>query len=45
MGVRDLTQWMCQHLERDHGFIVGQSGLEREDERYLRGRLSPVFEG
>jgi hypothetical protein len=40
-----VKAWMCQHLERDHMFIAGQPGLEREVERYFRGWLGPVFEG
>lgn len=42
---RGVKSWMCEHLDRDHIFVVGQPGLEREVERYLRGRLGPVFEG
>ena len=50
LGIEHLEEtgvkaWMCQHLERDHIFIAGQPGLEREVERYFRGRLGPVFEG
>lgn len=37
----DVKNWICQHLARDHFFVYGQPGLER----YLRGRLGPVFEG
>jgi hypothetical protein len=40
-----IKAWMCQHLDRDHIFVSGQPGLEREIERYFRGRLGPVFEG
>jgi hypothetical protein len=40
-----IRAWMCAHLDRDHIFVTGQPGLEREIERYLRGRLGPVFEG
>jgi hypothetical protein len=40
-----IKAWMCEHLERDHVFVAGQPGLEREIERYFRGRLGPVFEG
>ena len=50
LGIEDLVEagvkaWMCLNLERDHVFIRGQPGLEREVERYFRGRLGPVFEG
>ena len=37
-----LSFW---YATRDHVFIAGQPGLERVVERYLRGRLGPVFEG
>lgn len=40
-----IKAWMCEHLDRDHIFVAGQPGLEREIERYFRGRLGPVFEG
>jgi hypothetical protein len=40
-----VKAWMCEHLDRDHFFVSGQPGLEREVERYLRGLLGPVFEG
>ena len=40
-----IKAWMCEHLDRDHIFIVGQPGLERQVERYFRGRLGPAFEG
>lgn len=40
-----IKRWMCEHLDRDHVFVVGQAGLEREVERYFRGCLGPVFEG
>ncbi len=50
LGIEQLDQagikaWMCEHLDRDHIFVAGQPGLEREIERYFRGRLGPVFEG
>lgn len=41
----DVKSWMCENLDRDHFFVSGSPGLERELERYLRGRLGPVFEG
>jgi hypothetical protein len=41
----EIKAWMCEHLERDHVFVAGKPGLEREIERYFRGRLGPVFEG
>jgi|SRR5579862_382723 len=50
LGIQELDErsvkaWMCEHLDRDHIFIAGQPGLERDVERYFRGRLGPVFEG
>ncbi len=41
-----VKTWMLANLERDHFFVpVAHAGTERELERYLRGRLGPVFEG
>ena len=40
-----VKRWICDHLDRDHVFVAGQPGLEREIERYFRGRLGPAFEG
>ena len=50
LGIEQLDQagikaWMCKYLDRDHIFVAGQPGLEREIERYFHGRLGPVFEG
>lgn len=42
----NVRAWMLANLERDHFFVpAGHPGMERELERYLRGRLGPVFEG
>jgi hypothetical protein len=45
LDANSIKLWMCEHLDRDHIFVVGQPGLEREVERYFRGRLGPVFGG
>jgi hypothetical protein len=45
LDVGGVKAWMCEHLDRDHIFVAGRPGLEREIERYFRGRLGPVFEG
>jgi hypothetical protein len=51
LGIEDLDMstvkaWMLEHLERDHFYVpLSDAGVERELERYLRGRLGPVFEG
>lgn len=51
LGINELTPqtvraWMFNNLERDHVFVpVDAGGLARDLERYLRGRLGPVFEG
>lgn len=51
LGIDDLDElsvksWMMKNLDRDHFFVPEiHAGLERELERYLRGRLGPVFEG
>ena len=44
LGIEQLDEagikaWMCDHLDRDHIFVTEQRGLEREIERYFRGRL------
>jgi hypothetical protein len=40
-----VKPWMLTHLDRDHVFVPAGRGLEREIERYVRGRTGPVFEG
>ena len=51
LGIVDLDEfavkaWMLENLERDNFYVPStDAGVERELERYLRGRLGPVFEG
>lgn len=50
LGITNLDElnvkdWMLANLDRDHIFVSQNSGLEREIERFFRGRLGPVFEG
>ena len=51
IGVEHLDEvsvkpWMLRSLDREHVLIPPQkAGLEREVERYFRGRFGPVFEG
>lgn len=45
LEIHNVKDWACQYLERHNIFIVGQPGLEGAVERYVQGRLGPVFEG
>lgn len=45
LDAANVKAWMCEHLDRNHIFVASRLGLEREVERYFRGRLGPVFEG
>lgn len=51
LGVEHLDEasvkpWMLRCLDREHVLIPPENaGLERDVERYFRGRFGPVFEG
>lgn len=46
LDASNVKSWMLENLERDHFFFdPNAQGLERQFEKFVRGRHGPVFEG